>query len=1174
MPQPNVESVVSTLTQARIVAVAREFGASIPASANKAQQARRFARDVRERLFDVLHHLTREELRAVCAAHELSTDGRALVEFIERILDAADLEDEVASLRESEPPPPPDSLPATGDVVICRQRQYLVTDVERGPGARDMTRVALTCLDDDNQGRSLDVLWELELGARVVRPHQQGLGEVSGLDDPRAFAAWYYALRWNSVTATDPGLFQAPFRAGIRLLNHQLAPLAKALRLPRSNVFIADDVGLGKTIEAGLILQELTLRQRVDFSLVVCPASVALQWRDELERRFGQRFEIYTRAFVTERRKERGFTVNPWSTHKRFIISYPMLRRPEHRDPLLQHLGDRKTRSLLILDEAHHAAPSTAAKYAVDSQLTKVVRDVAPRFENRLFLSATPHNGHSNSFSALLEIMDPQRFTRGVPVDDPKQLEPVMVRRLKADLRELGADFPLRRIVEHRLEHADGDWTTSTLVDGEEKRATHIGESGLDELELAEALRRYTESMGSRSGRGRLVFINLQKRLLSSVEAFARTLAAHIRGVHDKQTKVAEESIAQGELLDAEAYGVSDDAVDAEDAAAAESASANLSPDERQLNMLNDLETNAERLRHRPDAKVRALLEWIRLNQCPAAGLDADTKEDREWTGERLLVFTEYGDTLRYLRTMLNGAFAHTSRPDERIGVFHGGMSDESRDAIQRAFNAPPEDNDLRILLCTDAAREGVNLQGACAHLVHFDIPWNPARMEQRNGRIDRALQPAAEVHCHYFVYPQRAEDHVLATLVRKVDVIQRELGSLGAVIMDGLEAQLANGITNKTALELDAVEAKALARRGSAAEELETQRANKRLKRDVDAAGRVLDASRKKVGHDTTLLRRVIETGLELVLEQPVGSGALAPTPQGSWRLPHLPNGWQQTLDTVRPRRERDEPIWEYRKRNPLPVVFDPPDRMRPDLVQLHLAHPFAQRVLARFMAQGWAADDLNRVSAVQVGGLSTAHALAFGRVSLFGKEATRLHEEVVCVAAPWLEAQGPQHLQPVSDAEEDRLLELFDRACRDRFETLCAPGTITERLARGAAADFESLWPHVRAEAEANAQDALIRLRDRAAQESSDLTRILERQRRRIGELAGQLTLDLGGSAEAKAQLRQLEHDRQYMERRYEAIELELKTEPDELRALYDVHVQRIEPLGLLYLWPETRS
>jgi superfamily II DNA/RNA helicase len=109
-----------------------------------------------------------------------------------------------------------------------------------------------------------------------------------------------------------------------------------------------------------------------------------------------------------------------------------------------------------------------------------------------------------------------------------------------------------------------------------------------------------------------------------------------------------------------------------------------------------------------------------------------------------VIVFTEYGDTQRYLQRMLAAAIEGTGDAERRILKFQGGMTDEARDEVQRAFNVSPDEHPVRILLATDAAREGVNLQGHCADLFHFDIPWNPARMEQRNGRIDRALQPVA----------------------------------------------------------------------------------------------------------------------------------------------------------------------------------------------------------------------------------------------------------------------------------------------------------------------------------------------------------------------------------------------------------------------------------------------
>ena len=203
----------------------------------------------------------------------------------------------------------------------------------------------------------------------------------------------------------------------------------------------------------------------VEFILIVCPASVCLQWRDEMQKRFGLHFEVMSRDFIGRRRQERGFGVNPWSTHTRFIVSHQILRRPEYRDTLLQHVGERARRSLLILDEAHVAAPASAQKYAVDSKITDVVRDIAPRFENRLFLSATPHNGHSNSFSALLELLDPQRFTRGVKVRGRAQLDAVMVRRLKEDLRQLGVEqFPKRQLVQVELTHENGAWLSRAQI--------------------------------------------------------------------------------------------------------------------------------------------------------------------------------------------------------------------------------------------------------------------------------------------------------------------------------------------------------------------------------------------------------------------------------------------------------------------------------------------------------------------------------------------------------------------------------------------------------------------------------------------------------------------------------------------------------------------------------------
>src|SRR5947207_2161036 len=140
-------------------------------------------------------------------------------------------------------------------------------------------------------------------------------------------------------------------------------------------------------------------------------------------------------------------------------------------------------------------------------------------------------------------------------------------------------------------------------------------------------------------------------------------------------------------------------------------------------------------------------------------------------------------------------AFPTSDRAPARIAVYPGPTPPAEREEIKRAFTSSPKKNPVRILIATDAAREGLNLQTHCWDLFHFDVPWNPSRMEQRNGRIDRKLQPRDAVFCHYFVYRQRPEDRILAALVRKTETIRRELGSLAQVIDARLAETLRGGI-------------------------------------------------------------------------------------------------------------------------------------------------------------------------------------------------------------------------------------------------------------------------------------------------------------------------------------------------------------------------------------------
>jgi superfamily II DNA or RNA helicase len=1180
-PRASERSVLRTLNPARIAEIGRTFGLALNERSPRDRLVESVITTARPTLGDLLGYLTRDELRAACHVHGLAADDRARDPLVKRLLRARTGTYEIATELGSvagEPPITGTIVPAAGDIVRCRERQYLVQRVvPEIHGSSLANLVDMVCLDDDDPGRPLQVIWELELGAQVIRPETGQLSAFAKLDDPRHFAAYLHAIKWNTVTASDAKLLQAPFRAGIAISPFQLVPLMKALELPRANLFIADDVGLGKTIEAGLVMQELLLRQRIEYILVVCPASVCLQWQEEMSKRFGLQFEIHDRSFVARRRRERGFATNPWGTHQRFIISYPLLRRPEYFEALRNHLDARgKGKTLLVLDEAHTVAPASASRYAVDSKVTQLVREqLGPRFENRLFLSATPHNGHSNSFSALLEILDPQRFMRGVPVEGPEQLRPVMIRRLKRDIKALTDEaLPHRRVVQIDLSRNGDAWCSSVAGSGETPQ--EIGRGPAFELELATLLAEYSALVGPRTKAQKLVFIGLQKRLLSSVPAFFRTLSKHAAKFDTEIAPQLAVLAPEAGLFDADdEIDPDDEAIaQAEDAVVVAGSSTLEAPVGRARALLDQMMQLAAQGRGQADAKALALLQWIRDNQCAAASLERAPKQvDKTWSDRRVLIFTESVDTKRWLRQLLETAFRHTDRGDDRIAELHGAMPDDERETVQRAFNGPASQFPVRVLLATDAAREGVNLQGGCADLFHFDIPWNPARMEQRNGRIDRTLQPEPEVRCHYFCYRDRREDMVLQTLVTKVATIQDELGSLGTVIQNRLAAALeSEGIGAKTADLLAHTEPDLAERAATSERELEGTRADlKRVDTEIRAAARTEVLSRKAMAFENVLLRDTIDVTLGWL-----GHGGLTPCVAedgtAAYSLPTLPASWSQTLDSLRPARSRDEPVWEWRRRPPQPVVFEAPKTMTSPRVHLHLHHPFVRRVMDLLRAQGFGAHDLQRVTVVRDRNAADVRVLAFGRLSLFGRGAVRLHDALVTVVAPWDPERGPL---PGTGARTEDERALF------RLETLLAKPealrSVSDRSAaevlKRAASDFATLWSLVRDEADAQAHDAQTKLAQRGHDEAVQLTEILEGQRRAIERALADPSREqllLPGML-PEPERRQLDEERKAMRERLKTIPKEIEREPAELEAMYRVQLRRLEPVGLVYLWPE---
>ncbi|MEU7810432.1 DISARM system SNF2-like helicase DrmD [Micromonospora chalcea] len=900
-----------------------------------------------------------------------------------------------------------DDAPAPGQLVTVRNRRWVAADVVRGEIAsgdphvftgRAPHLVTLVSVEDDARDEELRVIWELEPG-RVVHDSATLPDPRHGFDDPGELDAFLDALRWGAIASADRTALQAPFRSGIEIEDYQLDPVVRALSMPRTNLLIADDVGLGKTIEAGLVMQELTLRHRARTMLIVCPAGLTRQWRDEMRDKFGLDFRIVDAALLKELRRSRGLYANPWTHYPRLIVSVDWLKRERPLRMLREVLPPTprypRTFDLLVVDEVHTCAPSGRGRYAVDSHRTRAIRTLAPHCEHRLFLSATPHNGYLESFTALLELLDDQRFARGIK-PTPEQLARVMVRRLKSELPPKWDGTP--RFPARRLDYLEVDYSAA-------ERHAH------DLLSRYAASRR--ASAPGRAGEISADFVTtlLKRRLFSSPKAFAETIDTHLATMTARDADVAAAASRQveraaGEKVlqpmierlaetadDDQAYGEAE----ADALAAVRHYAPPLSTEERSL--LDELRTWARSAQDRPDAKFAALREW----------LDPIVRPGGEWETERVIIFTEYRDTQRWLHERLLTA----GYPKERIALLYGGQDAEEREHVKSVFTEDPELDDVRILLATDAASEGINLQRHCHRLLHWEIPWNPNRLEQRNGRVDRHGQRATEVQVLHFVpagwqhvdYTTGSLEDELSFLrvaVEKVEAIRADLGSAGEVIAAQVEQKMTGKRTDwqVTDAEID--------RRASRAR----LRVERDLARELQKLTEALKGSRAELNLTPATVERVVRTGLRLAHRRDL---VATPTPAdaaGAWfRLPELPGAWAAA---------RNDGLLHPVTSQERPVTFDPDAAAgRTDVVLLHLGHRLVQMCLRLLRAELWAqargtgagptdapagptaAAKLSRVTARVIPGdlLRAPAVVAHGRVVVTGAEGTRLHEEIVVV-------------------------------------------------------------------------------------------------------------------------------------------------------------------------------
>lgn len=866
-------------------------------------------------------------------------------------------------------------VPSIGAVVSVRGQRWVVADVT--PGAGNLL-VSLQSVEDGRYGESLDVIWEVEPGRQVLP--SGSLPEVTqdGFDPPRRLTAFLDAVRWSAVTSADVKTLQAPFRSGVAIEDYQLEPVARAVDAPRVNLLLADDVGLGKTVEAGLVAQELLLRHRARRVMIVCPAGLVTKWRDEMADKFGLEFVSIDAERCAEVRRTHGSAANPFLVHPLSIVSLPWLRGQKAQrllDEVLPPDGPGMTRTfdLLILDEAHHVAPKAPRQvYAVDSQQTKLMRRLAPHFSHRLFLSATPHNGYPASFTALLEILDNQRFARGVEPDRAAVRETV-VRRLKRDI--VNADGT-PRFAQRRAE-------ALPVMYPEEEREVH------DLLIQFAGLRRkrLTTNRGRRATD--LVTLLLKKRLFSSPAAFGHTCGVYLetlRGRSSPMTAPAGDDVPEwlAEFLDETAIYDDEQLAQAEDDALDRVRPMQPDPTEQEIELLERMERWAATHEAQPDAKARELISYLQA-VCQPDGAN--------WTNERVVVFTEYRDTQRWLADLLR----QEGLGPPGLALLHGQTPTDEREQIRLAFQAHPTEHPVRILLATDAASEGIDLQNHCHRLISYDIPFNPNKLEQRIGRIDRYGQRNTPAVYHFVgsgfgrpVDSYEADLEFLSRVANKVARMEEDLGRVNAVLADTVQRRMLG-----EAVEVDEA----------------TDTAPAALPADTDVPDQVrrlrtnIEETVAELGITPPAVKRVVDTALELARQQPLQRHRDDPV-EGWYDVPPLTGSWQRATEGLTERLHRDdEPPRQ------LPVTFDADlARGRDDVVLAHLGHPLVA-MSTRLLRAAVSGSDigLHRVAAVVTDDPALTEVLvgAYSRFVLVGADGVRLHEEVL-YAGGWAPEAG----------------------------------------------------------------------------------------------------------------------------------------------------------------------
>ncbi|EPA7683085.1 DEAD/DEAH box helicase [Pseudomonas aeruginosa] len=630
------------------------------------------------------------------------------------------------------------------------------------------TRQASPCRVIDRQDVWGELAYRVWLPAKdaVVRARALDLAALESVR-PSVEQILHATAAAKLLDALEDNLLLAPIQSSVVPLPHQLYALNRAISRDRIRYLLADEVGLGKTIEAGLVLRELKLRGRVKRILVVAPKGLVRQWQAEMRLHFGEKFQFIEPSELAAFRAWRGGAgeeENLWRMHDQVICSLDSVKPMESRrgwslEQLNTYNRERfedlisASWDLVIIDEAHRMGGSTeqVARYKLGAALA----EASPYL---LLLSATPHQGKTDQFMRLMQLLDREAFPDETSVSRDR-VRPFVIRTEKrASINAEGQPLFKPRV---------------TRLQAVAWQARHGSQQRLYEAVTDYVRHGYNQAMAAKQRHIGFLMILMQRLVTSSTAAIRTTL--------EKRQALLEAPQPQANLFE---HTSTDEWADLDGQSQVDLAmqSGGWELEKSEVEMLLELARDTEAAG--TDAKAEALLELIYKLQ-----------QEEGDPALKVLIFTEFVPTQAMLADFLESrGFSVTT--------LNGSMDLEARTRAQQAFS-----KDVRVLISTDAGGEGLNLQ-FCHVIVNFDMPWNPMRIEQRIGRVDRIGQKHV-VRAINFVLEDTVEHRVRQVLEEKLEVIAQEFGvDKAADVMDSVETDpifdelFVHGLQNPDAIE------------------------------------------------------------------------------------------------------------------------------------------------------------------------------------------------------------------------------------------------------------------------------------------------------------------------------------------------------------------------------------